>query len=500
MAQQEGTAPDWYNDLDPLDTLVLGTVWPQHFRDLYEFGNTRTAWLRLIRSTPHWTGIERFVHEVIAASEEHGLGIDDGELMLLVAGRLEDAGLDQRRLHASLLPATALAQSRAAVGPDPDIALPPPPTDAASRIATFWNSLDAALPHDGTPLDALRYGLHMLTQVNIDVRNDTSVLLPALYLALVADDDEQIEDAGERAEAWAWGLPDNSPLIPVVDIILTATRQDLPVDDTLAHLIATPTINDEIPKADLKFPADPGTAFTEIAFELGHHQISTTDHKVVRLDGGAATLLEAQARAFEEKFGRPPAPNDLLFFDPDADEPQPLRRVDIEHATTRMLEAAGISPAWVYANQHTDGLLPRPDGGFNSDADRRDWDEAIDRYLRTHPKLTIDHNAELGKLRTVLAVSSVQMAANDPEIGASLVRRLDADELDPEADVVAEFLHRASTRLTDSLRDADAVQAATEIALAWSGTDLAQRVRHAEPPDVDLPVLLAIAATTLARL
>lgn len=35
LAQQEDEEPAWYPDLDPLDVLVLGTVWPQQMRDGY---------------------------------------------------------------------------------------------------------------------------------------------------------------------------------------------------------------------------------------------------------------------------------------------------------------------------------------------------------------------------------------------------------------------------------------------------------------------------------
>jgi hypothetical protein len=75
-----------------------------------------------------------------------------------------------------------------------------------------------------------------------------------------------------------------------------------------------------------------------------------------------------------------------------------------------MLHAAGICPAWIYARQHTDGLLPRPDGSFNSDADAREWQQAVDRYLRTHPGQTVDDAAELGKPAAMLAMVSVEMA------------------------------------------------------------------------------------------
>ena len=127
MAQMEGEHPQWYPKLDPLDTLFLGAVWPGEFRDGYEFANALTAWLRLMRGTVHWKAIERFVREVLAASADHDLPVDEGELMLLLAGRLEAAGLDQRKIPRSLLPGTALASARLACGPAYDATLPDPP-------------------------------------------------------------------------------------------------------------------------------------------------------------------------------------------------------------------------------------------------------------------------------------------------------------------------------------------------------------------------------------
>jgi len=70
MAQLDDDGPDWFHELDPLDTLFLGTAFLEEFHEEYEFGNARTAWLRLMRSTGHWRGIERFVAEVVQASED----------------------------------------------------------------------------------------------------------------------------------------------------------------------------------------------------------------------------------------------------------------------------------------------------------------------------------------------------------------------------------------------------------------------------------------------
>ncbi len=505
MAQHDGDGPDWFDQLDPLDTLFLGTAWPFQLHDGYEFGNARTAWLRLIRTTPHWAGIQRFVTEVVQASEAHHLPVDAGELMLLVAGRLEAAGLDQRKLPAGLLPGTALAAARFVTGPDPDQPLPDPPLDAADRVARLWAAtrVDVDLPHDGTPADALREGLHLLGRAGLQVRAEPAVLLPALYLALVAAEDELIQEAAERAEAWALGLAEDSPLIPVVDVLLLAPQRGLDMDATLGRLYGVPAFTLPVPAADRRFTSTPGRALVDLAFELGFRQVDTRDAKVVRLGPDAGAMIQQQSRAFEARFGRPPGPHDPLFFDPDADTPQPMPSAGIEAATTAMLHAAGVCGAWIYAYQHTDGLLPRPDGAFNTDADARDWQAAVGRYRRTHPAETIDDDAELGKLRAMLAMVSLDMAARHPEFGASLAASLRAGNTSEASDaaVVAEFLTASAAPIMASLQDPAVTDAATELARGWSGPAMARRVRDAagadDPDDTDTDILLAVAVAQL---
>ena len=51
-----GDEPEWPAELDPLDTLFLGTVWPREFAGGYEFANALTAWLGLLRETVQWAG------------------------------------------------------------------------------------------------------------------------------------------------------------------------------------------------------------------------------------------------------------------------------------------------------------------------------------------------------------------------------------------------------------------------------------------------------------
>jgi hypothetical protein len=448
--------------------------------------------------------IERFVAEVVQASAEHELPVDEGELMLLVAGRLEGAGLDQRKVPADLLPRRALAKARCLCGPNPDLRLPEPPPDAAELVARLWAGTEVDLSHDGSPADALREGIHRLRRADPDVAADPAFLLVALYLALVGSDNEQLQDAPQRAEAWALGLPEDSPLVAVADVLLLAPGRGLDVDATLRHLYGVPAFTQPAPAHDRRFTSEPGHALIDLAFELGYPQLETRQAKVMRMGPDAQAMFQAQIRAFEEKFGRPPGPDDPIFFDPDADEPRPMPTTRMESATTEMLSAAGICGAWIYAHQHTGGLLPRPDGSFNTDADARDWQDHVDRYLHTHPGETVDDDEELGKLRAMLAMISLDMAARNPEYGASLARQLRQVESgdSDEAELMAEFLH-AAAGIAAAAADPARVTAAAELARGWSGAALAQRVQQAankDPDDLDLDVMLAFAAASVSRL
>jgi hypothetical protein len=209
--------------------------------------------------------------------------------------------------------------------------------------------------------------------------------------------------------AWATGLPAGSPLVPVADVLLAAPQLGLDPDATLGHLFGIPAFSqparpqDEVPRRSW-----PGTELPALAFELGFRQVVTLDSKIVRIDPDAAAALEAQLRRFEDKFGRPPGPGDPIFFDPDADEPRPLQSTGMETATVAVLEAAGISPAWIYAYQNTGGLLPGPDGTFATGRDRAEWDEAVSRYTRLHqPGQPPDHQAETARLRGALTGMSL---------------------------------------------------------------------------------------------
>ena len=506
MAQAEGDQPEWYHELDPLDTLFLGAAFPHGFRDGHEFANGRTAWLRLLRGTVLWQGIERFVQEVLAASGEHELPVDEGELMPLLAGRLESAGLDQRKIPRDLLPDRALTGARLAYGPADDAVFPDPPPGASDRIARLWAATGAGLPDDGTAADALREGLHLLANAGLDVRGEAGMLLPALYIGLVAGEHENLADAGERAVAWALGLSEDSPLVPVTDVLLTAPARGLDPDAVLGHLFGVPAFTDAVRAEDRRWHSWPGTELTGLAFEMGYSQVLTHDGKAIRLDRGGEAMLEAQVRRFEETFGRPPGPDDPLFFDPDAGQPQPVSLPGLESATVGMLEAAGVCPAWIYAYQHTDGLLPRPDGSFATDRDQAEWDEAVGRYLKLHgPAGEVDHEAETRRLQALTAGVTLLMAADDPAYGAVLAAQLAAagGQEDIDAALLREYLRACASDLSGALRQDPAIRsAACEYARAWAGASLVGQVQTAAEGPAGSPVVdevLLAAAVAVAQ-
>jgi hypothetical protein len=498
LAQVDRDGLDWYHELDPLDALVLGTAVPSQFADPYELANVRDRWLELLRGTVHWKGIETFVRLVIDTSEEFRRPVDDGDLMLVLAGRVEGTRLDQRKLPRGLLPGVVLADSRVAAGPSTATALPPAPNDAAERAGRFWTATESDLniEHDGTAGDALREGVAMLRRAGMDPASEAFMLLPALYLALVAAEDESLEETPERAEAWARGLHDDSPLIPLVDAIRAGAARGLSSSDIVGRIHALEPFTSPVRAEDRTWHSSPGLALPRIAFQLGVVEVNVRDRTAVRLSEGAVAALRTQRERFERTFGRPARPEDPLFFDPDSDTPTALDPMKVEQATVAHLSALGIAPAWIYAAQHTDGLLPMLDGRFRTANDRREWEAAVATYLTTHPGTTVDTNAELRKLRIGAAAASLNMAVSDPGYAMSLIDRMTAASNDTDdAHLTRSVLLGMAADLLGQLAVPAVLQQSKEFARAWGGTDLAAAVEQATGEATAGPaVLLAVFA------
>lgn len=339
-AQLEGTEPDWYQEFDPLDALFLGTVWPDRFRDELEFANARDAWLRLLKGTAHGKGIQRFVREAVTASEDLNLPVNDGNLMLALNGRLEAAGLDQRRLPERLLPKAALHDSRVAQGPPLDLPFPDPSEDSEEQTSDFWDDSPARSWAEDTPAAVLRDGLHRLQAAGLPVEKESGLLLLALYAALMPKPGELLEDMFEHAQAWAFSLDDASPLVPVLDILLTAPELEMSVAETLGHLFALPAFSERIPSEALLWTSSPGLALLRLAFELGVSRVSTRTGTVTPdlLDWvGMHTRmsLSSVARGSATDLGTMDSVDDSAVTQEESDERWAERREAVREAVLR---------------------------------------------------------------------------------------------------------------------------------------------------------------------
>jgi hypothetical protein len=103
----------------------------------------------------------------------------------------------------------------------------------------------------------------------------------------------------------------------------------------------------------------------------------------LQLGAEARAVLERQLQRFREKFGREPGPSDPIFFDPDADTPQPISGQKQRQWTAdiaRTMAQAGLPPDKIYAYIRT-GLMPTEDNWSQIPPhDRKAWNNAIEEH------------------------------------------------------------------------------------------------------------------------
>lgn len=266
--------PPWAEDLDPLETLFLGTIWPEYYGDHYRFANACGTWLRILGGTPHWPAIESFVADALTVSREHDLAVRSYGMYRPLRERLAQAPAGMRRLPRDLLPRKILRGARCLVGPAPSLRLPDPPPDAAERAQGFHADDGGYAVTSGpglTALGGLTTGLRLLRiDGGLGVLSHPSYgsigLLKALYLGLVHPPDDKLpEDLVNRALAWALGLPAESPLVPVVDVLLISVERGLETEDTLWHLFGVPELEREVSAEDRQWRSSTGTALRRLA-------------------------------------------------------------------------------------------------------------------------------------------------------------------------------------------------------------------------------------------
>jgi hypothetical protein len=100
----------------------------------------------------------------------------------------------------------------------------------------------------------------------------------------------------------------------------------------------------------------------------------------VRLDPRQVEILERQRKAFREKFGRDPGPEDPVFFDPKADDPRPIDQDMLAATVMDAMKAAGIEAAKIHGYRRTGVLVTSENLGQWSAEDLDEWQAALDEY------------------------------------------------------------------------------------------------------------------------
>ncbi|MFB6724617.1 hypothetical protein ACFCV3_30855 [Kribbella sp. NPDC056345] len=487
-------APDWFDDLDSLDLLLLGIVFPNSFTDAHQFGNTRTAWFRKLHDTRHWEGIGCVVDETLRLSQELDLPTDSGEVLHALAERLEAAGLDRRSIPKALHPAVCLGSARFVQGPQSKS--PTPTKKAIKQARQLLSELDTAGASPDSCLDLVLDGALLLTRARLPVHAHGALMLTGLYSVLVATDREELADLSVRAEAWALGLADDSPLVPVVDTLLYADVHDLGAEETLGRLLMHASIHDPVTDEDRRWHSEPGTDFVSLAIARGHNRVVTRSLRTMKINPTVAHLLRQEARSFEKQHGRAPAPDDRIFAGVESHG----ERISDDTARAAF-EAFGLHRAWIDVFLGNEVALPQPDGSFSSAQDRQDFHSAIERWVQQHPEASPpDFESELDNLRLQLAFLTIHEAAADANFARRMLALIESNADHADVVLLCEVLDSLELHLLDEISaDDDAPKRAANLAEQLGGRTLSKRVLSAidnpEPEALDLPALFILAVS-----
>ncbi len=94
--------------------------------------------------------------------------------------------------------------------------------------------------------------------------------------------------------------------------------------------------------------------------------------KSIPLAPEAVAAMKNLREAFIQKFGRPPGPDDLVFFDPEADTPRPMPPDRAHQEIRELLVASGASPEIIYAFEKTGQIVTEQNKRFLTKAVLRD--------------------------------------------------------------------------------------------------------------------------------
>lgn len=308
-----------------------------------------------------------------------------------------------------------------------------------------------------------------------------------------------------EAVPWALGLPETSPLVPVTDLLIGLTVRQAaegPASgvgglDTLGLVLSLPEADRPIPPDHARWCGATGTVVAGLAMAAGVREVRFEEHRLMALDRTTAQLLRTQAEAFERRFGRPPRPDEPLFFDPDQDEPTPLTLETYGAHAQEALASQGASPLLVRAADLAQ-MDPPVNGRFPDPSMQREWDTAVaaaGKDLGLSPRQAADQAREdLDRHAVTTTVQILRTAAADETLGTALLKDLRQaisaiDDPDEDLDPVRHGTGPGNAAIGNTLRNhpeltayaaerLTTLQPATGLARIWADTALADEVRR----------------------
>jgi hypothetical protein len=105
--------------------------------------------------------------------------------------------------------------------------------------------------------------------------------------------------------------------------------------------------------------------------------------KTISLNDEVTAAFQEQERRFREKFGVDPGPEDPIFFDPNADTPQPISQAGLDEMMGQLLSAAGkagIRPELIYAMKKTGRMVTESNQHLLTNEELQEWRDATEEY------------------------------------------------------------------------------------------------------------------------
>lgn len=302
--------------------------------------------------------------------------------------------------------------------PHPAFELPKasPPSSRFRRMLTG----DLSFP-EGTFGNRLVEGIARQARLGAPLKERHSAALLSSAVALGYHTD--VFDGPDEAHDWAWATPHGTAASTFMDILTSLSEHDTVVDalryaDAL-DLFDAPDDADRLgPDLHRRASRSYGPRDRQVPRTDGRSiAIDDPDHQAEMRD-----VLREQRAAFEAKFGRPPGPDDPVFFDPDAEEPTAIAEDALVDMTVSMLEEV-LGAGYVYAYLATDGLMLTQDNEhLVSEQDRR-WFLDAQEDFETIAGL-LDDGEVAAAYQTALDAAGRDLVNEQPDAASYLYQQL----------------------------------------------------------------------------